>query len=549
MEACQGVSKIISDAAKISHPAESRPVKLDDDGIAINNSDKRSTEPRPGPVGCQGNGPQRSAESSIVDQSEYVDAKRGCGSKYKFDDLKDREMAVELEPGISSQQDQSNATTERIKPRVKDTSTNIDEKIARSRIRNGRVPIEERSFSRRHVSSPKYMSYLRTSRKEERDDRLRGNSSSRRNDGIEKSQRRKKLFMESSSIERDGRRNPRIGRRTPMPRSTVHTTYNPITRSSTTPILDSSGLTIQFLRLAVLLYAPTLMPALNSLIAQQNQQTPVSMSSAFERSNDLLTQIFRLLNEQQSIPNLPFVSIESERASSALTAETDVGSSRSLSEKKEENTSIATDKPDSISEQGSSSSGTPSHWKPNDRVQQQNGKNRKWRLTSMLTDSGIRLDKTIFTAEDFRKFEDFLKAKRKRPEDVRSLSMRSKNEVVMKEYFRNWLHRLLQQLNSASSILFKNNEERKFSKIPDKSPLEEVKGQQNRDRLIFDESPNSSKDDGNTFSEREEEDSDDQKSFSSAASTNSSRSLRLKQNDVAEEKESQKNENSQNFDD
>lgn len=296
--------------------------------------------------------------------------------------------------------------------------------------------------------------------------------------------------------------------------------------------------TINYLyRLAVLLYAPTLMPALNSLIAQQNQQTPVSTSSALEGSNDLLMQIFRLLNEQQSIPNLPFVSIGSERVSSALTAETNGESSQSLSEEKEDSTSTVLEKSDLVSEQGSISTGKS--WKSNNHVQRQNGKNKKWRLTSMLTNSDVRLDENIFTAEDIRKFEEFLKVKKKRPEDVRSLSTKSKNEIVMKEYFRNWLHRLLQQLNSANNHLSVNVEERGCpegsSRIAGESSLEEVEEQRKRDRS--DESPDSSRDDGNT-SEREEEDSDDQKSFTSVTSKNSSR-LQFKQNDtiVAENEE------------
>lgn len=288
------------------------------------------------------------------------------------------------------------------------------------------------------------------------------------------------------------------------------------------------------------------MPALNSLIAQQNQQMPVSMFSAFEGPNELLMQIFRLLNEQQSIPNLPFIPIGSERVSSSLTAEMNGESPRSLFEGKEENTSSALKKSDPVSEQGSISA----DWKSNNHVQQRNGKNRKWRLTSMLTDSGVRLDRNIFTTEDFRKFEEFLKAEKKRSEDVQSLSTKSKNEIVMKEYFRNWLHRLLRQLNSTSNNLSMNGEERGCSEgsssITGESSLGEG-GQRNRDPLVSDESPDSSKDDSNTFSEREEEESDDQKSFTSATSTNSSKSLRFKQDDatVAEKEEKlPRNENS-----
>ncbi|EGI66828.1 PREDICTED: uncharacterized protein LOC105144932 [Acromyrmex echinatior] len=530
MEACQGVSKIINNAVKTSDLAESRPVKP----VMINNSDKRSIDP----VSCQRNVLLQTAESGVVTDQNV--AGQGRGNKRKLNVLEDR--AVGLEAG--SQQNRPRLT-EKIKLRVKDTSTTFtpDEKIVRSKIRNSRMPTEGKPFWKRHVSTPKYASFLRMFHKEETDNQLSDNSSSRRNER-EKSQYRRRLSAESSNTDRDNRTNPQIERRTPTPRSTVHTTYNPIIHSTTDPTLDSSGLTIQLLRLAVLLYAPTLMPALNSLIAQQNQQTP-STSSAFEGSNDLLVQIFRLLNEQQSIPNLPFVSIGSERASTALTVETNGESSRTLSVEEEENTSIPLEKSDPVSEQASISAG-------NNHVQQQNGKNKKWQLTSLLTDIGVRLNRNIFTAEDFRKFEEFLKAEKKRPEEIRSLSTKSKNEIVMKEYFRNWLYRLLRQLNSASSNLSMNVEERGCSEGSSRtieSSLEEV-GQRNRDCLMFDELLNSSRD-VNIFSEREEEDSDDQKSFTSITSTSSSRSLQFKQNDaipqdVAEKEEKlSRNENSQ----
>lgn len=308
-------------------------------------------------------------------------------------------------------------------------------------------------------------------------------------------------------------------------------------------------LTINYLyRLAVLLHAPTLMPVLNSLIAQQNQQTPMSASSPFESSSDLM-QIFRLLNEQQFIPNLPFASIGSESVFSALTAEMNGESSRSLSEEKEESTSTVLEKSDPVSEQGSVSAGK-SGWKSNDPTKQQNGKNRRWRLTSMLTDSDVRerLDSNIFKAEDFRKFEEFLKVKKKRPEDVRSLSTKSKNEIIMKEYFRNWLHRLLRQLNSSNNL---SVEERRCpegsSRTAGESSLEEIE-RQRRERSVSNELSNSSRHDGNTFSEHEEEDSDDQKSFTSATSTNSSTS-QLKRDDarIVTEKEEKlpRNENAQ----
>lgn len=286
------------------------------------------------------------------------------------------------------------------------------------------------------------------------------------------------------------------------------------------------------------------MPALNSLIAQQNQQTP--SSSSFERSNDLLTQIFRLLNEQQSIYNLPFVPHESERESSTLAAETNTESSQTRSEQKEKDISITTKESAFSLKQESISAGT-SRWNSNNHVQKQEERDREWRLTSMLTDSDVRLDRNIFAMEDFRKFKEFLKTEKKRSEDVRSLSTRNKNEIVMKEYFRNWLHRLLQQLNSASSNLSMNDQKAKYSEgssgNTSESPLEKVKEQGNMDRLIVEKSLDSLKDDRNIFTKYEEEDSDDQRSFTSATSTNSSRSLQLKQSDAR--KTESRNENLQ----
>lgn len=184
MEACQDVSKIMSNAAKISHPAESRPVKPDgNDGVAINNSDKRSIEPQP--VSCQENVLLQTVDSSgVIDQNGYV-AEQGRGSKRKLDDLEDRAIAVELETG--SQQNRSR-TPERIKSRVNDTPTTFtDEKATRGKIR---IPMEGKPFWKRHVSTPKYSSFLRMFRKEETDNLLCNNSSSRRNEGDKSSHRR-----------------------------------------------------------------------------------------------------------------------------------------------------------------------------------------------------------------------------------------------------------------------------------------------------------------------------------------------------------------------
>ncbi|EFN64336.1 hypothetical protein EAG_05186 [Camponotus floridanus] len=530
MEECQNVDKIINDVAKASHSAESPNVKPNDDGVTINKSDKQSIDPQP--ISYQGNTLPES--SFATDRSQ-----QGRGSKRKLDDLEDRSTTTELDLGISSQWNQWRMT-EGIKPRIKDAPMIFTpEKNARNRIRNGRM-MEGRPFSRRHVSSPKYASFLRMFHKEEVDE-LRSNSSPRKDDG-EKLQRRRGLSTQSTRSNESDQTNPQIERRMPTPRSTVHTTYNPIMHSSATdPILDSSGLTIQLLRLAVLLYAPALMPALNSLIAQQNQQTPVS-SSSFERSNDLLTQIFRLLHEQQSISNLPFVSLGSERGSPTLAAETNTESSQTHSKQKDKNISITTEKsPFSLKEE--STSAGISRWNSNNHVQQQKERARERRLTSMLTDSDVRLNRNIFAMEDLRKFEEFLRTGKKRSEDVRSLSTRNKNEIVMKEYFRNWLHRLLQQLNSSSNNLSVNDQKAKYSEGSSntgESSLEEIEGQGNTNRLIVEES---SKDEGNIFTEYEEEDSDEQKSFTSATSTNSSRSLQLKQNDVR--KAESRNENPQ----
>ncbi|XP_076234952.1 uncharacterized protein LOC143179540 [Calliopsis andreniformis] len=101
-------------------------------------------------------------------------------------------------------------------------------------------------------------------------------------------------------------KNVRGQKRTPTPRSNVHTAYTPMEQTSASnPMLDPNSLTIQLLRLAVLLYAPALMPALNSLIARRNYQTSIPIP-CFEGSNDLLAQVFRILSNQQCVPNLPY---------------------------------------------------------------------------------------------------------------------------------------------------------------------------------------------------------------------------------------------------
>ncbi|XP_053985513.1 uncharacterized protein LOC128879959 [Hylaeus volcanicus] len=101
-------------------------------------------------------------------------------------------------------------------------------------------------------------------------------------------------------------RNSRIQNRIPTPRSNVHTASTPMVQPfASHPALDPNGLTIQLLRLAVLLYAPALMPALNLLIARQNGLTSIPIPCS-EGSNDLLTQVFRILNSQQRVPNLPY---------------------------------------------------------------------------------------------------------------------------------------------------------------------------------------------------------------------------------------------------
>lgn len=181
MEECQSVDKIINDAAKSSHAAESPNVKSND-GTVINKSDKQSIDPQP--ISCQ--------ENTLPESSVATDQSRqGRGSKRKLDDLEDRSTTTDLE--ISNQHNQWRMT-KAIKPRIKDTPMiSTVEKTTRNRIRNGRMT-EGRPLLRRHVSSPKYASFLRMYRKEEVDE-LRSNSSSRRDDG-EKLQRRRGLPTE-----------------------------------------------------------------------------------------------------------------------------------------------------------------------------------------------------------------------------------------------------------------------------------------------------------------------------------------------------------------
>lgn len=192
MEECQNVDKIINDAAKASHLAESPNVKSNDDSIAINKSVKQSVDRQP--ISHQ--------ENTLPESSVGTDrSQQGRGSKRKLDDLEDRLTTAELDLGISSQRNQWRMT-EGIKPRVKDAPTIFTlEKNTRNRIRNGRTTMEGRPFSRRHVSSPKYASFLRMFCKEKREvDEPRGNSSSRRDDG-EKLQRRRGVSTQRYNIQ------------------------------------------------------------------------------------------------------------------------------------------------------------------------------------------------------------------------------------------------------------------------------------------------------------------------------------------------------------
>ncbi|XP_076657142.1 uncharacterized protein LOC143361546 [Halictus rubicundus] len=126
--------------------------------------------------------------------------------------------------------------------------------------------------------------------------------------------RLRKLQQERNSLTNDQARNltrmlqknVRTQKRVPTPRSNVHTACTPMVQPAlSNPVLDPNGMTVRLLRLAVLLYAPTLLPTLNSLIAQQNNQSTIPIP-CFEGSNDLLTQLFRVLSNQQRVPNLSY---------------------------------------------------------------------------------------------------------------------------------------------------------------------------------------------------------------------------------------------------
>lgn len=183
MEVCQDVSKIIN-APETPRSAGSHL------GLIAIHSGERSIDPR---AGCQANVP-RSNESNAETSPDGRAEERGRGVKRKLDRMEDQAAAIDLDHATG--QDRSRAT-ERIEPRVKDATPMIfcpnpafkDEsatKTARGRIRR---PTEGRSSSRRQVPSPKYASFLRMFRKEEVDERHRGNLSPRKDEG-EKSQRR-----------------------------------------------------------------------------------------------------------------------------------------------------------------------------------------------------------------------------------------------------------------------------------------------------------------------------------------------------------------------
>ncbi|XP_033324295.2 uncharacterized protein LOC117219327 isoform X2 [Megalopta genalis] len=135
------------------------------------------------------------------------------------------------------------------------------------------------------------------------------NSFARREENrLEKLQQERIRSMneQARNLARMIQRNARAQKRVPTPRSNVHTACTPMMQPVlTNQMLDPNGMTIRLLRLAVLLYAPALLPALNSLIAQQSSQTTIPIP-CFDGSNDLLTQLLRVLGSQQRVPNLSY---------------------------------------------------------------------------------------------------------------------------------------------------------------------------------------------------------------------------------------------------
>jgi len=237
------------------------------------------------------------------------------------------------------------------------------------------------------------------------------------------------------------------------------------------------------------------MPVLNSLIAQRHQQTSLMspVPPSFEGSNNLLMQIFQPFDEQRFAPNLLFASIGSEAVGS--TAE-NVGEGTRSGEAGKEFAPVS--KQESIFDETKSNNHLREH------------KEGKRQVISMLTDSDVKFNKHFFTEKDFGRSKELFVRKKKHPEKTRSLSKRSKNEIVRKEYYRVWLHRLLQQANTPDVISSSSN-------------VDETRC--TRGTLTLG--------------------SDDRKSCASALSADSSRSLQLERNDITvARKEESPNENS-----
>ncbi|XP_078036170.1 uncharacterized protein LOC144469598 [Augochlora pura] len=124
--------------------------------------------------------------------------------------------------------------------------------------------------------------------------------------GKTQQERARSMNDQAKSLAKMVQRNARAQKRVPTPRSNVHTACAPMMQPVVTnQVLDPNGMTIRLLRLAVLLYAPALLPALNSLIAQQSSHTTIPIP-CFDGSNDLLTQLLRVLGSQQRVPNLSY---------------------------------------------------------------------------------------------------------------------------------------------------------------------------------------------------------------------------------------------------
>lgn len=175
MEACHNVSKIIN----APETSSSIGLHVKPESTTMNN-DKQSIDPS---MNCQ-RSIQQCGLTVVTDRNMIG---QGCGTKRKLNDLEDHEKLS----GLNLSRLNRTQKIGMVRPHIKDMPmifglNDNTSKTVSGKIKNGRL-MKGRQFSRKYSSPLKYTSFLRMCRKEEIDERLKDDSTSRK-DKAEKSQ-------------------------------------------------------------------------------------------------------------------------------------------------------------------------------------------------------------------------------------------------------------------------------------------------------------------------------------------------------------------------